>query len=144
MSDNKALVRSAIESIWNDGDLGKIEEITHPKYVGHMPGEKRINGIDEFKSAFSQFKAAFPDATMTIESQVAEGDEVITTMVIDGTQTGRFESEEGVIEPTGNKIHARQVSRMKIADGQVIEEWVTWDESVALSQLDGDTQRLSL
>jgi predicted ester cyclase len=141
--DNKSIVRKGIEGIWNKKDLSVIDQVTHASYVCHMPGDKKISGIDGFKTAFSRFQKAFPDAKMKIENQVAEGDEVITSMIVEGTQTGRFESDEGVIEATGKKIHARQVSRMKIRDGKVVEEWVTWDESVAVSQLDPGVKRLT-
>lgn len=143
-TENKSLIKNAIEGIWNNKNLSMIDQVTHPDYVCHMPGDQKIRGIDGFKNAFSAFKKAFPDSTMKIESQVAEGDEVITTMIVEGTQTGRFESMAGTIEPTGQKIRARQVSRMRIKDGKVVEEWMTWDESPALQQMGENTKRLSI
>ena len=134
---NKALVRRAVEEIWNKGNIQVADQLTHPTYVGHMPGGQDVTGIDGVKKAIEGFRSAFPDVHLHIESQVAEGDEVITQLVMKGTQKGplKTDGKSQNLPATGKHVSGRGVSRMRIEDGKVVEEWVTWDEQSAMETL---------
>src|SRR5437588_785827 len=89
---NKALVRRAVNEIWNKGDLDVVDELTDPNYVGHLPGTEEIRGPEGIKEAVRLFRSTFPDLKFSIESQVAEGDEVVTTLTLRGKHTGELKS----------------------------------------------------
>ena len=134
---NKALVRRAVEEIWNKGHLHVAEELTHPDYVGHMPGGQEIHGLEGVKKAIQGFRASFTDVRLHIESQVCEGNEVITQLMMEGTNNGPLRTTDGTtdLHPTGKRVGGRGVSRIRIEDDKVIEEWVTWDEQTAMTTL---------
>lgn len=134
---NKDVVRRAIEEIWHKGNMKVAEELTDPEYVGHMPGGQEIMGIDGIKDCIAKFRESFPNVHMRIESQVAEGDEVVTSMIVEGTQKGVLKTAPGKpdLQPTGKPISVRGMSRVRLRDGKVVEEWVTWDEQTAMESM---------
>src|SRR5918993_1016100 len=138
---NKDLVRKAVEGIWNHGKTDVIDDVVHPNYVGHMPGGQEIKGVNGFKEAVHNFRTAFPNVNMKIESQVAEGDEVVTVMVMKGKQDGPLKTKKGDVRPSGGQVEARGMSRMRIQDGKVVEEWVSWDEQGALESINAAGSR---
>jgi len=133
--NNKALLRRAVEEIWNQGNLAVADLLTDPNYVGHMSGGD-IRGVAAVKKAVEGFRTAFPDVRMRIESQVAEGDEVTTSLVMEGHQTGNLSvASASPLRATGKPISVRGVSRARILGGKVVEEWVNWDERGMMEQL---------
>ena len=74
MSTNKALVKSFVESVFNDHNISAIE-----KYLAGTMQEK-----EGFKQSLSaQFKA-FPDIRTKIEHIVAENDLVVVSLILLG------------------------------------------------------------
>ncbi len=132
---NKDLVRSAVEGIWNHGKLDVVDTVVDANYIAHMPGGQDVKGIQGLKDAVANFRKAFPNVRMKIESQVAEGDEVVTTMVMEGKQDGALKTSKGEVKPTGKPVQARGISRMRIKGDKIVEEWVSWDEHATLEQV---------
>jgi len=135
---NKQLVQTAIEEIWNGGNVKVAERLTHPDYIAHMPGGQEIHGIEGVKEAIKNFRTAFPDVRLKIVSQVADGDEVVTVTTFEGTHSGALETIEGQPDLAASGQHVSGVmgvSRMRIIDGKVVEEWVTYDEATAMQQI---------
>lgn len=127
---NKAIARRAAEEFWNKGNLNAVDELVHPDYVGHMPGQE-IRGVEGFRRSIEGFRSAFPDVHFHVESQVAEGDEVVTHVEMQATHHGELKG----IRATGKPVAVHGMSRVRVADGKVIEEWVQWDESGLMQQL---------
>lgn len=145
VQENKDLVSRAVEAIWNRGTLNTlreaklsaVEELVDSEYVGHMPGGQDVVGLDGYRKAVANFKESLPNVRMRIESQVAEGDEVVTSMVMEGVQEGRFKTTEGTpdLEASEKSISVRGISRVRIRNGKVVEEWVSWDEQTAMESV---------
>jgi len=82
---NKAIVRRAVDELFNRGNLGVAEELYAPEYAAH---ERRFTEL---------VRAAFPDLSIRIESIVAEDEMVSTHWTCEGTHQGAFLG----IAPTG-------------------------------------------
>ena len=68
---NKAIVRRLIEEPWK-GDLGVIDELVDLKYVGYDPSvPEPLRGPDGFKEFVSSYRAAYSDARVTVDDQIA-------------------------------------------------------------------------
>lgn len=145
LQKNKDLVSHAVEAIWNRDTLASlkenaltiVDEVIDSEYVCHMQGGQDIVGLDAYRKAVANFKESLPNVNMRIEDQVAEGDEVVTTMVMEGKHEGRLKTRKGTpdLEATGNPISVRGVSRVLIKNGKVVEEWVSWDEQTAMESV---------
>ena len=70
---NKAIVRRLFEEPWK-GNLDVVDELIASDYVGHDPANPEpLRGPQGVKEFISTYLAAFPDARITVEQQLAEG-----------------------------------------------------------------------
>src|SRR3989442_8708075 len=86
----KAVVRRAVEEIWNRQNPAAADELIAADFVDHTPLPGQLPGRDGFKQVLRTIRTAFPDATETIEDLVAEGDRVVARVVIEGAHSGPF------------------------------------------------------
>ena len=128
---NKEIVRRLAVEPW-EGDLGVIDELTAADYIGHDPAvpepQRGPEGIKEFVTGYL---AAFPDGTITIEDQLAEGDLVATRWTGRGTHRGELMG----IPPTGKQVTVTGLTISRVVKGKVVEEWTNWDTLGMLQQL---------
>jgi predicted SnoaL-like aldol condensation-catalyzing enzyme len=77
--ESKAIVRRWFEDLFNEGNLDVADEIVAPNHVAHDPALPDIlSGPEGQKRVVSLYRGAFPDAHITVEHQIAEGNEVVT------------------------------------------------------------------
>src|SRR5829696_3114819 len=89
--DNKNLSRRFFEEMMSGGNPDWLDEVTSPDYVDHDPVfPDDIHGIEAIKETMSGYLNAFPDLTMTVQDQIAEGDKVFTRWVAEGTHQGEL------------------------------------------------------
>ena len=132
MTANKEIVRRLVEGVWGERNLAVIDELVAPGYIGHSATQPEpLLGPKGFKEFVGVYQAAFPDATITIEDLVAEGDRVATRWTGRGTHKGELMG----IDPTGKEVTVSGFTISRIADGQVAEEWELFDALGMLAQL---------
>ncbi len=132
MQANKDLARRVLTEVFNEGRLDVIDELVSPDYVGHdvaMP--EPMVGPEAFKRSASAYKAAFPDMTMTIEEEIAEGD----TVVVRWTARGTHEGELFGIPATGRQSTVTGITINRIVGGKIVEARTNWDTFGLLQQL---------
>jgi steroid delta-isomerase-like uncharacterized protein len=128
--ENKALARRAWEIVSPD-NLDLIEEVYAPDLVWHEP-DQDVHGIEEAKQYVSDALTAFPDAQVSVEDVIGEGDKVVTRYTIRGTHQGETE-EFG--PPTGKQVELEGITIHRIEDGKIVEEWERYDNLSMLQQL---------
>src|SRR4051812_41040855 len=72
-----AVVRQAVEDIWNCGDLAVADVLFAPTYVNHgglIPD--LVRGPEAIKSAVALYRTAFPGLHITVQSLLGQGDMV--------------------------------------------------------------------
>lgn len=129
--ENKALVRRWLVAS-DKGNLNIVDELIAPDYIDHnppLPGT--APGREGVKQTNAMLRAAFPDATHTIEDQIAEGDKVMTRMIARGTFTGEC---LGIL-PNGQLVTMEGIMIHRIAGGQLVEHWAVADRLSFLQQL---------
>jgi len=126
---NKAIVRRYLEAVWNERDLSLVEEVVAPTMVQHIAGV--TPGRAGVKQFFGMIGAAFPDARMTIEDVIAEGDRVAWRFTIHATHTGPFRG----IPATGKAVTITGMNIARMAEGQIVENWGEQDNLGLLQQL---------
>src|SRR5262249_9836790 len=128
---NRELSKGFTE-LFNTGDDELADEILSPDVVFHgTSGDGEICGLDALKAFVAAYRAAFPDARSTVESQYAEGDIVITRWRARGTHGGDL----GPLPASGRPFEMDGITIERIAVGKIVEVWVARDELGLLRQL---------
>ena len=78
-----------------------------------------------------EYNTAFPDAKVTIENQIAEGDYVVTRVIYQGTNKGEFQG----MPASGKKIKTSGLSLQHIVKGKIVEEWDELDTYDMMKQM---------
>lgn len=134
---NKEVVRRYYEKAFNEGRIEILDEVIAEDVVNHDPVSdetltpEEARGFEGFVRHVEAARKAFPDATVTIEDMIAEGDEVLVRFTFEGTHEGRFVG----IEPTGNRIWGTNMVLMRLEDGKIVERWEESDSLDLLRQL---------
>ncbi len=130
IEENKALPRRSYEEIYNQGKLDVAEEIYDENFVSHIsPSDlKGPKGIKEFTS---MLRSAFPDLKFKIEDQIAEGDKVATRWTVTGTHKGDYMG----VAPTGKFISNTGIALHRVANGKMVESWISSDNLGVMQKL---------
>jgi steroid delta-isomerase-like uncharacterized protein len=131
MSDPKAVALREVE-MFSTGDYGIADEIYSEDYVGHDPTKPEpIRGIEAAKEEAAGYRNAFPDLTLTVDHQIAEGEYVVTRWTARGTHEGDLEG----IAPTGTHATTTGISITRVVDGKIVEDYTEWNALGLMTQL---------
>lgn len=130
LEDEKAVVRRAVEA-FNQRNLQQLEEFFAPDYVEHPLPPGQSPGLEGVRQRWSMFAAAFPDARITIEDLVAEGDKVAVRFTFDGTHQGELMG----VPPVGKRVAVMGSDINRIKGGKIAERWGEFDMLSMLQQL---------
>jgi len=114
---NKALVRRYVQ-LWDTGNVALADEVLAADFVDHAHPEF-APGPQSVKQAVIDFRTAFPDAHVTTEYLVSEGEMVAMYNVTRGTHQGVFAG----FPPTGKEVVLRGMGFIRIANGKMVELW---------------------
>lgn len=119
--NNKALVRSAIEEIFNEHDITAIDKYIKEDLIQNNTGFPE--GREARKQFFDMLFNAFPDLHASIDKMVAEDDHVVVFLNWNGTHKGEFQG----MPATNNPITMKTAHIFRIEDGMIAEQWETSD-----------------
>ena len=126
----KAITKRWILGIWDQADFQLIDELASDQYRYDAPDQGPMDS-QAFREFVRTVRAAFPDLQNSIESQVAEGEIVVTRGTTRGTHQGIF----GGLAPTGRSITVPWVMLTRFANGRIIEESEIFDALGMMTQL---------
>jgi predicted ester cyclase len=136
--ENKRLVKNFFEEVWNNKNLDLLDEVYSPDFVLHAlwqntsaGGAIEAHGIEPAKKVIGGWLAGFPDMTVTVDDQVAEGDKVGSRHTSTGTHTETFMG----MAPTGKKATITGMTITRIENGKMVEAWTAWDALGMFEQL---------
>jgi predicted ester cyclase len=115
------------------GDSAAVTAITDAGFVDHNPTWGTTT-LEEVLATAAELRAALPDLTVTIESDImiSEGDRVAAHSIFSGTHTG---GALFGIEATGKPVSWTHNDFVRIADGKIIERYVASDTLTLTQQL---------
>ena len=128
---NKALVRRVVEELVNKGNFSLLDELVDSDYTYYEPTVGEIQGRDGYRSLVSMYRSAFPDVTLTINEQIAEGDKVVTHWTARGTHQGELMG----VPATGKQVTVQGVVISRIENGKLIQDFETYDVHGMMRQL---------
>ena len=122
---NKTLVRRLFEALEDvsrgKADLDTLDKILAPDLISHtklIPGQQP--GREGYKQAAGELLATFSNQRFLIEQQVAEGDKVVTRLIVRQIHDRR---EIMGVAPTGREESHKAIFIHRISEGKIAEEW---------------------
>jgi steroid delta-isomerase-like uncharacterized protein len=88
--------------------------------------------VEGAKQFAAEYREAFPDITITIEDQVAQGDKVVTRFTARGTHHGEVED---LGPATGNRMEITGITIEQFGDGKIVQDWTNFDALGMMQQL---------
>jgi predicted ester cyclase len=133
LQSNKRIVRQVYEEVRSDGMLDLVDELFDDDYGGFDPTalDAEVRGPEGFKEQTRGYRSVFPDLRFSIESIVAEGDEVVVRWSATGTHEGSLAGET----PTGRSVTATGFGLWRIRGARIVEHWGLIDIAGLHSQL---------
>src|ERR1700694_4186708 len=123
---NAAVVRQAIEEIWNQGNLDVADTLFTAAYVnlgGLVPD--LVRGPEAIKIAAAFHHMAFPRLHITIERMISEGAHVAFQWIARNQAMG-----DGVTpDPSASQGTLRGMTFCRLESGKIAESWTSWDSS---------------
>jgi hypothetical protein len=127
---NAALVRRAVEDIWNRGKLDLADVLFAADYINHaglIPD--LVRGPEAIKISVAFYHTAFPDLQITIDELTAKRDAVLLRW----TARSRTPLAGCIFNATQDVLMGIMICRF--AHGQIAESWMHWDQAGVLEQL---------
>ena len=115
--EKKDIVKYFYETIVSENLLEELPQFIAEDCVVKV-GEQIIPvGIDGMKQHLVDVKKTYPDYTMKILKQYADGDYVISEFIMEGTHEGEWNG----IKPTHKRLSFTGVDIDKVVDGKIAE-----------------------
>jgi predicted ester cyclase len=127
---NKAIVRGYFDEIINQGRWDTWDKYFHRQ----IEFNDRLIDKHDLQRLVTSFKASYPDFTITVVEQIAEGDQVVSRVTCRGTHLG---PDEG-IAATGKEVVYPGVAIDRIKDGKVIEMRYMGDVWARIQQIQSE------
>jgi steroid delta-isomerase-like uncharacterized protein len=135
-SQNEITVAKWWDDFWSKGDLSVADEIFDPGFVDHDANTPFVTpdlkGMLE-KNVF--YRTAFPDLSFTVPLQIVADDYVVCHWVGTGTQQGEFAG----LPPSGKPVEFSGISILRLRDGRIVEQTISYDILSPLRQLGATT-----
>ena len=129
---NGALVRRAIDEIWNQGVFDAADALFAPAYVNHgglIPD--LVRGPEAIKVGVALYRTAFPNFQVIVDDLIAEGETVVLRWTARNAPPGAWAGRV----PAGQRGQVTGITRVHLVGGQIAESWTRWDRVGALVQL---------
>jgi len=128
--DIRALAAGAFSRFNERENREAFLDAYHPDVAlhGYPGGLQGLDGLRRFHEALWE---AFPDARLTVEDLVVEGDRVALRYRLQGTHRGPYLG----VAPTGVGFDVEGLTLLRLADGRVAEEWHSPTELAILRQI---------
>lgn len=117
-AQNKELVRRSIEAV-NDEGPDAIDRFLAVDWIGWDSRDGSKASREDSKKEQAVILSGFPDARVTVEDLVAEGDKVASRLTVSGTHTGEYFG----IAPTGKRVTFSMLNIDRVASGKIAESW---------------------
>jgi predicted ester cyclase len=131
---NKSAVRRFNEAFITGGDERAFQELVADDFVNRTA----LPGVDPGREGMLQtfqnvLRKAFPDLSVTIHDQVAEGDRVVTRKTLRGTHRGPLMD----VAPTGRVVEISVIDIVRLRGGRYVEHWGINSLASVLAELRG-------
>lgn len=131
LEENKAVERRFKEAVWDRHDPEAADKFVDPDVEEHNSLLGPGRGLEGYKQAMRMAFSAFPDARLTHEDLIAEGDKVVERWTMRGTHAGEFMG----IPATNKEVTVSGIDIYRYKDGKRVETWSQFDGLGLMRQL---------
>lgn len=120
------LVRLAIDSIWNRGELEMADTLFAREYVNHgglIPD--LVRGPDAIKFSVVLYRIAFPGFRILVDEVTEEPSAVVLRWVAHTNPSVKFTRN-------GKATQLRGITRFRLHAGMIAESWTAWDSNATV------------
>jgi predicted ester cyclase len=129
---NKAIVVRFNRDVIEKGNEAAFRELMAPDFVNRTAHPGAPAGPEGMLHTFNGIlRPAFPDLTVEIHDQVAEGDKVTTRKTLRGTHRAELFG----IAATGRQVAIEVIDIVRVRDGRYVEHWGVNTLPVVLAKL---------
>jgi steroid delta-isomerase-like uncharacterized protein len=129
-ADNKSMNLRWIQA-FNERDWQTETAHRGPDFRAYMSGAKEPLNNDTWAGFMSVFTSAFPDARLSVDDSIAEGDRVVSRWTLTGTHRGEFQG----VPATGRTVTITGIEFNRVVDGRIAEHWSQFDLMGLMQQI---------
>jgi len=111
MTKNEQLVRDAMQIIWNECDVSRVNEFYSDNFEADYPHTDWGNGLAGLCNLATQVHSDLPGYTENIDQLIDAGDKIIVILSINGSHP-----------VSGDEISFRDVTVLTIKDGKIVNQ----------------------
>jgi steroid delta-isomerase-like uncharacterized protein len=115
--DAGRLVRRLHEEVLAARDPDVVEAFFAADFVSHTNPPGLPEGVEGVRRFFAMFRDAMPDADVTIDELIVDGDRAAVATTIRGTHTGELLG----LPATGRRVEIVGVDLVRVCDGKIVE-----------------------
>lgn len=136
-TDTITIIQRYFDQVWGAGNMRAQEQLIAPGYTGYwlIAGMPVRQGPSSHRAWVDMIRTALPDLRYTIEDVVAGPEKVAARVTLAGTNSGPLAGQP----PTGKRATIEQIFIFHLADGQIQQEWVSFDRDSFTRQLAADS-----
>lgn len=137
MADLKEISKRGIAA-FNAHDAQAAAELDDPNVVFTAPGptgRTEFRGREASRQYNQSWFDAFPDARVTVITEVIAGDTIVQEGKFEGTNTGAWTSSAGDMPATGKSLKGHYCLVNKVTDGMVVSSNLYFDQVEVMTQL---------
>lgn len=129
---NKATIRRLYREVYNEGNVGLIDELYSREVELHIAGiPEDPFGPQPVKELAMMTRTAFPGARVIIDDLVAAGDKVVASVSFNGAFQGEFSGHS----PGKNLSWWRRIDIYRLQNGVIVEQWGDRDDYTLLQRI---------
>jgi len=131
MSDHATTVATAVARL-NAGDVeGYVTSLYAPEAVFHGFPPAFAPDRDGITAFFHALRAGVPDATISAQDLLADGDRVAVRFTLSGTHTGELLGVPG----SGASLDVEGITVLRFSGDRCVERWNRLDDLALLTQI---------
>ena len=132
---NEKIVRRWFEEAWNQRRRATITELFAANGVAHGVSDTGgdIHGPAEFLPFYDRLCKAFPDIRVVVDDCFEAGDKVAARYSATLTHRGDYFG----LRASGKGATVTGISFLRVANGQIVESWDSWDKLTLMHQIGG-------
>jgi len=105
--------------VWNNQDLGVLDEIAAAEILHHGAAFPDVSGAENLKGSLTRQFEAFPDISLSVDDAFADDDVAVVRWSGTSTQGGDFLGEPA----SGATVNLTGVNVYRMECGQIVESW---------------------
>jgi steroid delta-isomerase-like uncharacterized protein len=123
MPTNDQIFQKLVDAL-NAHDVEQVLDAHATDFIGVDVSEAQPQtGPESVRLSVSRYLEAFPDLTYSPEEIISDGNTIAVVWKARGTHLGTWAN----IPPTGRSVCIRGMSRLKVANGKIIDTLTIWD-----------------